>query len=196
EPGGFETPARHLAYEIARRIEAANQHPHHLLKEARGVARIGVDELVDADTIEGEELGLHVGLDGCRPLRFVPEHAHLSEDSARLQSAHNLLDPPTHLLRDENGARADEEHLFAGITFAEEDLALAQPAFAQAGPEGDELLFFQITQEIDLAEEGDVGRLGHVVSPLHGPALHHDGLDGPQAFGGGDLSSSSPRLET
>ena len=33
------------------------------------------------------------------------------------------------------------------------------------------------------------------VPPLHGPALHHDGLDGSKAFRGGNLAFSSHGLE-
>jgi len=33
------------------------------------------------------------------------------------------------------------------------------------------------------------------VPPLHGPALHHDGLDGPQALSGGNLTFPSHGLE-
>ena len=33
------------------------------------------------------------------------------------------------------------------------------------------------------------------VPPLHGPTLHHDGLDGPEALGGGNLTFPSHGLE-
>ena len=94
-----------------------------------------------------------------------------------------MLDSPADFFGDENRARADEEHLLPGIALAEQHLALAQPALAQTGPQGSQLLLVQVTEQINLSQEGNVARLGHgVVSPLHGPALHHDSLDRPKAF--------------
>ena len=129
-------------------------------KKRGGVPRVVLDEVVDALAVEGEQGGVHLGLDRGRALGLVAEDAHLAEDRAGLEPAQDLLDAPADLLRDQDDARADEEHLLSGVALAEQHLALAEPALAEARPERDELRFVQVAKEVDLAEKGDVGRLG------------------------------------
>ena len=113
-------------------------------------------------------------------------------DDAGLEPVQDLLDAATDLFGDEDSARANEEHLLAGIALVEQHLAFSQAPLAEARPEGNELRFFEVAEKVDLAEESDVGRLCHwIASALHGPALHHHGLDGPEALGGRRLTCPS-----
>src|SRR5207253_4453757 len=140
-------------------------HAGHLQEEAGSIPRIGLDELVDALAVEREQRGFRLGLDGGRALGLVTEEAHLPEAPPGLEAVQDLLDASADFLGDEDDARTDEEQLLAGIAFAKQHLALAQPPLAQPRPQGDELRFVQVAQEIDLAEEGDVGRLRHWLDP-------------------------------
>ena len=81
EPRRLEAPARHFPHEIARLHEAADEDAGHLLEEASGIARVGVDELIDAHAVQGEKRRLDVGLDGGSALGLVAENTHLSDDS-------------------------------------------------------------------------------------------------------------------
>src|SRR5207245_10900506 len=77
----------------------------------------------------------------------------LAEEVGGAHVIEHLLDAAPDGLGDEDGALADDEHLVAGIAFAEEELVLAQAPLVEALRERDQLRLREPGEEADVPQE-------------------------------------------
>src|SRR5207247_6090144 len=130
-----------------------------------------------AHPVEGEQRGVGLGLDRRRALRAV-EEAHLAEEVGGAHVIEHLLDAAPDGLGDENGALADDEHLVAGIAFAEEELVLAQAPLVEALRERDQLRLREPGEEADVPQDAQEIGGGPPPAPPPRPRGPGAGADG------------------
>jgi len=82
----------------------------------------------------------------------------ISPTIALARAGSRLFDPPLTFLETRT-APTGQRTSPPGIALAEQHPHLAEPALAQTGPEGSQLLLVQVTEQINLSQEGNVARL-------------------------------------